>query len=327
VGLLRRVRSALRRLASEHTSTGRLATGIGVGALVGTSPFFGFHIVIGAALARLLRLNQLAVLAGEPVSLPFIAPFLVFASVQVGHRIREGAWASLAGLTLSVEQAGAFVLDWWLGSLLVGSALALVLGGGAYLLLGRFRSQSAPADSVAWTGKSKGTGVGYAIFAATLQRLGRRGGFALLYIVVPWYFLFGWEARRHSDAYLTRVLGPRGWWVRQRDIWRHLHRFARSLVVTLLTTLGRADTEVRHVSQGRHHLMDSLAQGRGAVLLSAHVGARASAQRQLPVQLNIVMFQNEAEAIQKVWDRVDSGPTVNPRPTVIPVNDGLVASA
>ncbi len=123
-----RVHAAFMDMARAHSSTNRLAVAAGVGVMVGSSPFFGFHAPIGIALGKLLRLNQVAILLGEQISLPFIAPFLVFASVQTGHVLLAGEWLSLAGAELTVEQAGEFLLAWWIGSLIVGAVLAVVLG-------------------------------------------------------------------------------------------------------------------------------------------------------------------------------------------------------
>lgn len=125
--------AALRELAGrlwrEHASPPRLAAAVAVGVIVGCSPFFGLHLWIGLALAVLLRLNKVAVFVGSQISIPPLAPLLGFASVQVGSLILEGR---LARLTLEDFQLArlfglvrGFLLDWVVGGLVVGVALAI----------------------------------------------------------------------------------------------------------------------------------------------------------------------------------------------------------
>ncbi len=302
-------------VARQHATSGRLALATSLGVFIGTSPFYGLHFMIGVGLGRLFRLNQLAILIGEQVSLPIVAPFLFYANVQMGHLILRGQWMVLDGHTLAKKSAGAFLLDWWVGSLVVGFVLAVLLGAATYGVIEAIRKKRERG----WSGRSRGTGLGYAIFRVTLRVLGRRGGYALLYVVLPYYMLFAVSTRRHSNAYLTRVLGPRGFWRRQRDTWRHLMAFARSIVDSVLMMMGRDD--FTYVSQGREHI--EAANETGGILLSAHVGARASGDRRLGhLNLHLVMYENEAKAIQAVLDKAAG----DNQPSVIAINDGPAAA-
>lgn len=140
--LRERLREGLRTLARQHSSTPRLAAALAVGAYVGTSPFYGLHFLIGAVLGKLLKLNQLAILAGEQIGLPFIAPFHIFVSVQLGHRTLEGGWLTLADARLSVDAARGFWLDWLAGSVLVGAVLGALTGLLGWLLLRAIRREA-----------------------------------------------------------------------------------------------------------------------------------------------------------------------------------------
>ena len=317
-----RLRAAVLGLAREHASSPRLSAAFGLGVLVGTSPFYGLHVFIGAALGKLLRLNQLAIFLGEQVSLPFIAPFLVFINVQIGYVALHGEWLTLSRTDLTAEVAGRFVRAWLLGWGILGTLMAFAGAGLAYSVLSTIRQRRPPAPGERrWTGRSRGTALGYSIFYHTMRLLGRRGAYALLFLVLPYYFLFARRARRHSDAYLRRVLGERSFWRRQRDIWRHLRAFAHSMVDSALLGMGR-DEAFTYTNDGHEHIVDAAQAGHGAILLSAHVGTRAVAgQRLTDVPLNIVVYENEAEGIRRVLGRLKGG-----GPSLIEVNDGPAAS-
>src|SRR5438552_3250479 len=83
-----RVHAWLGALLDEHSSPGRLAAAALVGAIVGVTPFFGLHLPLCVGLAWLLRLNKVTVYAAANISIPPTAPFLGYAAVQVGARLR-----------------------------------------------------------------------------------------------------------------------------------------------------------------------------------------------------------------------------------------------
>ncbi len=130
LGIRRSLRRAFAFARREHASPGKLAAAVLVGVLVGTSPFFGLHLLLCVLLGLLLRLNKCVLYAAANVSLPVFAPFLIVASVQAGSlllegRLREGApgaedflyWLCgwpLVGLGLGLPAAG---LAWGLARL------------------------------------------------------------------------------------------------------------------------------------------------------------------------------------------------------------------
>jgi len=276
--LRQRIHEKLGELAEAHSGTGRLSVAVGVGTLVGSTPFYGFHIWNGAVVARLLRLNQVAVLLGEQVSLPFIAPFLIFASVQVGHGTLEGDWLTLANNQMSVELAGTFFTSWLLGGLMVGTAGGLITGSLTWVALRRLRGRQERAeDDATWSGKSRGGGAGYAWYWYVLRALGRRGGYFCLYFTIPYFMLVHRKGRKASRKWMAAILREeRGWWRRMLDTWRHFMVFGESIVDYLLAIAG-AESVFTIDHEGHHHITNAHAQGKGVILLSAYVGARAVA--------------------------------------------------
>lgn len=140
--ILRGLHAGFMHLARAHATPPRLAVAVALGVLVGCSPFYGLHALIGLALGKLLRLNLVAVFAGTNISVPFVAPFLVFASVQTGHRLLHGRWVSLGVDGLTLEVAGRLFAAWLLGAGLVGAALGIVSGAVTYVVVVRVRAKA-----------------------------------------------------------------------------------------------------------------------------------------------------------------------------------------
>ncbi len=139
--ILRGLHRWVMRVAREHTSPHRLAIAVAVGVLIGCSPFFGFHALIALGSGKLLRLNLAAVVAGSNISLPFVAPVLVFASVQTGHRALHGAWVPLDVQALGLQAAERLFAAWLLGAGMVGAALGTLCGALTYVVVVRVRAR------------------------------------------------------------------------------------------------------------------------------------------------------------------------------------------
>lgn len=141
--LLRRAQQELGKLKREHASPVRLGVAVGVGVLVGSSPFLGLQLLIGLALATLLRLNRFAVLLGLQISIPPFTPLLLFANAQVGALLVQGHWLPLSLEALRAippeRLAAELFVNLLVGGLVVGGALALLLGGATALTVEQAR--------------------------------------------------------------------------------------------------------------------------------------------------------------------------------------------
>lgn len=126
------MRKAIAKIAEANASPSRLFAACVVGAILGSTPFFGLHLFLCLGAAALLRLNPVAVYGAANISIPPIAPFLAFACIEVGSRVLYGRGAPLAIAELrKVEPwmlAGNIFLAWLVGAVLVGGAIGAVLG-------------------------------------------------------------------------------------------------------------------------------------------------------------------------------------------------------
>lgn len=144
-GFLRRLYMTLR---TEHTTPGKVAAGVAVGVFVGCSPFWGFHLAIALLLATVFRLNRVLVYAAANLANPITAPPLIFAEVQTGHRLLRGAFLGLTMDEVLQEGIAGIFLDFFVGCMVLGAALALLLGGVAWLIAHAARLPAAYQDLV-----------------------------------------------------------------------------------------------------------------------------------------------------------------------------------
>jgi hypothetical protein len=133
----KRTRDLWERAKREHSTPREVGWSVAVGVFCGCSPFIGLHMWIAIALATLFRLNRLWAFVGSRISTNVLLAWIAFSEVELSHRLRTGAWLAL-GPRRVVDQvlqhglAWELFGDWLLGSLLVGSVLAAVLGFSAF---------------------------------------------------------------------------------------------------------------------------------------------------------------------------------------------------
>jgi uncharacterized protein (DUF2062 family)/SAM-dependent methyltransferase len=143
-----RLRRVFRGLRVEGTGAGREAMAVGLGLFIGCLPFYGFHLLISWVLGALFRLNRLKVYLAANISNPLVAPFLLFAELQTGAWLRHGSFQSLAPAAVRATGLDVVAIDLLVGSLVIGSGLA-VLGAAATYAILRTNAGDAPfADLV-----------------------------------------------------------------------------------------------------------------------------------------------------------------------------------
>ena len=120
--------SAWRQVRREESGRTRFAAGFAAGVFIGTIPAYGVQTLLSLFVARRFRLHPVSVVAGSNVSIPPIGPFLIAASVAVGHLMLHGVlprWEDYKPGHIGTI-VGPLIADWLIGSLLIGTALAAI---------------------------------------------------------------------------------------------------------------------------------------------------------------------------------------------------------
>jgi predicted LPLAT superfamily acyltransferase len=149
--------------------------------------------------------------------------------------------------------------------------------------------------------------------AAAYRLMGRRLSMLLLYPAVAWFYLRDREGRGASRRYLDSV------WARPEgraslgarpgafSTCRHLYEFAVQTFDRMVLWGGGLDHfQMDH--HGSKHLFDLKRDGRGALLLGAHLGSFDMARtlaRDSGIAVNIVMFTANAERINRLFEELD----------------------
>lgn len=145
---------------------------------------------------------------------------------------------------------------------------------------------------------------------------GRRVLRALLWPVVLVYACTQPAARRASLDYLRRMEaahGVIGAAPGTRHWLRHLLSFAETLLDKLLATAGRYPWRALRV-EGQEHMDALVAQGRGALLVTAHVGClelcQALAARLPGLRLTVLVHTRHAQRFNRILRRLDPASTI-----------------
>lgn len=159
--------------------------------------------------------------------------------------------------------------------------------------------------------RERGTLGALRLISAITNGVGYRAGRALLYPIAAYFVVFSTRSRAASRAFLTRALGRRA---RLRDVFRHYHTFASTLLDRVLVLSGRVGGfDVR--IHGREAIEGAMRHGRGCLLLGAHLGSfelvRAIADDHRALVVSVVMHEANADIIGR-WAR-DMAPDVAAR--------------
>jgi uncharacterized protein (DUF2062 family) len=105
-----------------------IAAGVTLGAFIACLPAYGYQTILAIYMSRRLHLHPVAAILGTNLSTPPIGQGIWLASIWLGHLLTAGQWLRLSDLDFSQLAmpaiAGRLLLEWVLGSVLIGLALA-----------------------------------------------------------------------------------------------------------------------------------------------------------------------------------------------------------
>ena len=120
------LRKTVREFFSEHAHEPvRLAGAVGLGLFCCIAPIWGFQIMACLTFAHLLRLNKAITVVSAHISLPPVVPFILFAGLQIGHRLFQGEWLPFAMRDMTWHRAMEYFWESFVGSALLAVAVAI----------------------------------------------------------------------------------------------------------------------------------------------------------------------------------------------------------
>ncbi len=122
------VREAWKRLRGGELTPARAAGSVAVGLLVGVTPLWGLHFWIVLAICVPLRLDVPIAYLAANISLPFIAPFLSIAEIEIGARVLTGRFLPLTRDELARQCVKPFLMEILLGTAVFAPFMALCGG-------------------------------------------------------------------------------------------------------------------------------------------------------------------------------------------------------
>lgn len=140
-----------------------------------------------------------------------------------------------------------------------------------------------------------------------------------LYPVVLHYWFTNARAARASKEYLQQLQATHNTFGRKigwLDSIRHFMAFAETILDKLLAVTGAIDpTSVRVDGEGEQLLKAQLATGRGAVVVTGHIGCvelcRLSGARHEGVRLNVLVHTRHAERFNRVLNSLNPHNEIN----------------
>lgn len=172
-----------------------------------------------------------------------------------------------------------------------------------------------------WDGKTRGTLLGYRILLFCVRHTPIRFVYLLLRLISFYFFLFAGSARRALRQFYSQGLGVTGFDA-SRLTYRNFYCFAQTLIDRMAFLVGKQDLFTLSFEH-EDYLISMRGQGRGGILLSAHLGNWETAGNLLKGRvtptINVVMLDSEVEEIKEYLNQKTGGP----RFRIIAIKDDL----
>jgi len=170
-----------------------------------------------------------------------------------------------------------------------------------------------------WKGQSRGTVLGHKIFVFILNHLGLKPAYIVLRFVALYYFLFSRKSNKISFYFFHDILKYKKT-TAYLKIYKNYYLFGQSILDKVALMAGvKTKFTINH--EGGEVLDKIAANGKGGILISAHVGNWEIAGQmlnRLNTKFNILMYDNERENLKKYMEEVQKKKNIN----IIGIKDG-----
>lgn len=158
-----------------------------------------------------------------------------------------------------------------------------------------------------WDGKSRGTLLGYKIFVFCIKKLGIKASYFVLYFVASYYFLFLKKSNQAIGYYFKNRLGYSNFKTKIA-VFKSYFTFGQTIIDKTAISVGLRH-RFTYEFDGIDVLKNLLAQKRGGVLISAHIGNFEIAEHffadiDLDCQISLVTTDLEHTVIKEYLESI-----------------------
>lgn len=167
-------------------------------------------------------------------------------------------------------------------------------------------------DQPTWQGRSRGTTWGYRVFVWLLKNGGLAAAYVLLPFVTLYYRLFVPSATRPLKYLYTERLQYDSKKASQL-IRKNLLVFGQTIIDKIAVLSGTGD-KLSFTHEGVEHIEQLVKDGRGGILLSAHLGnweVAGHLLKRVNTVINIVMYDGEAEQMKQYMQQFEGNRSFN----------------
>ncbi len=116
-----------------------MAQSVALGIFIGMTPLFGFHTILVLFFAVFFKLNKAVSYLFTHISFPLFIPFVVYACLKVGGLFIQNKNPLRFDKTISINMVKSNLIQYLVGSLILGTFLSIFLGITCYFFLQKFR--------------------------------------------------------------------------------------------------------------------------------------------------------------------------------------------
>jgi predicted LPLAT superfamily acyltransferase len=169
-----------------------------------------------------------------------------------------------------------------------------------------------------WTGKTRGSVLGYRIFLTTIRLLGLKAAYFILNSVSFHFYLFLPKQRKILESFYLNEVGIPEKKVKF-TVRRNFNLLGQSIIDKMAFLIGKGD-RITYSESGEIYLRELATKKQGAFLISGHVGnwdIAGNFLKGIDAEVSILMHQNEHAEILSLLDSQGSVPKFN----IIPIAD------
>ncbi|MBK0369541.1 DUF2062 domain-containing protein [Flavobacterium agrisoli] len=132
----------LEDILESNDSNFKKSASIALGIFIGFSPFWGFQTILLFTFAALFKLNKVIAYLASNVSFPPFIPFVIYGSLKMGSFFVANDSILILDSSLTFDDIQKNATQYIVGSLILASVSALIVGLISYLLLTAFSQKA-----------------------------------------------------------------------------------------------------------------------------------------------------------------------------------------